>query len=766
MSTVVIFHSLDRPLRLDAALRSFLKHCTDPDSRIKVLYRTTTSRQASLYRQLARDHPEADFIPQHYPEADPQLRVPSNFGFFEHLNNLLPDGPVLLEGYDYAFVVSEFTIFNRDFSMAFLTDCLRRHADAIAFTFSLSHETDRGRKRQWHSRAAPFHLIDTGVIKFKWANAKRPFPGPTRHLSAIYRTRDLICSWSSERSPGKTTCSVGQEWEQSRACLLCPDAPLILDGAASAVSRACADYIDQGAAAFAAGGRIDLSKLPRRHGPEVDLPDFTIPSGEAVPLVSVVIPCHDQAQYLGEAVSSVIAQSFTDWELIIVNDGSPDDTSSVAHRLIREHSGRRIRLIEQKNGGLSHARNTGIRSARGAYVLPVDADDWISTNTLELMVPALQQDPSIGIVYCDLRHFGGVEKIVRAPEYDFRAVCERNGLNYCSLFRREVWEAVGGYNRNMIWSYEDRDFWIGCGEKGFFGKRIPEVLLNYRVKQESMYTKAVRHDRENRARIVLNHPSLFSQARVAEARAIWGNQSLGLPLMAPRISVIVTTCNRPDDLEIALRSIGQQRFKDFEIVLVNDGGIDVQHIAEHHCRGCALTHVRHHSRRGLAAARNTGFRLASGKYVAWLDDGDPFAPDHLENIVDLLEHTGCTVSWAQPHHPGAQIPNRVTGSQCWHDCRRNGDDLASPEHGPPFHSLVYARAIGIAVGELEEAPDANVFEAESDYWVRLASFCRQRKTLNKGLVVEGAWHQEGHIQFGAGEALQVLSMGTPTEELL
>src|SRR4030095_12513918 len=170
---------------------------------------------------------------------------------------------------------------------------------------------------------------------------------------------------------------------------------------------------------------------------------------------------------------------------------------------IERYSNQRIRLIEQKNGGLSHARNTGIHAASGAYILPLDADDSIAPNMLHLMVSVLQEHPEVGVAYCDLRHFGMVEKVVRAPEYDFRALCQRNGLSYCSLFRREAWEAVGGYKRNMIWSYEDREFWIACGEKGFIAKRIPEVLLNYRVKQDSMYSLAVLHDRENRARIVL-----------------------------------------------------------------------------------------------------------------------------------------------------------------------------------------------------------------------------------------------------------------------
>src|SRR6202012_5853534 len=166
----------------------------------------------------------------------------------------------------------------------------------------------------------------------------------------------------------------------------------------------------------------------------------------AVPAISVVIPCYKQAEFLPDAVGSVVSQTFTDWELIIVNDGSPDNTTSIATELIKKYSGRRIRLLEKSNGGLAHARNAGIAIAAGAYILPLDADDVLAPEFLSKTAALLDAHPEITIVYTDVAHFGAAEKTIQAAEYDFQQLCANNQLNYCSLYRREAWEQVGGYN--------------------------------------------------------------------------------------------------------------------------------------------------------------------------------------------------------------------------------------------------------------------------------------------------------------------------------
>lgn len=123
------------------------------------------------------------------------------------------------------------------------------------------------------------------------------------------------------------------------------------------------------------------------------------------PVVSVVIPCHDYARYLPEAVSSVLAQTFRDWELVIVDDGSTDNTVEVTQALIGRHPDRRIRLVQQSNAGVSAARNTGIEASTGRYILPLDADDVIAATMLEKTVGVLDSDPGIAIASTDVFTF-------------------------------------------------------------------------------------------------------------------------------------------------------------------------------------------------------------------------------------------------------------------------------------------------------------------------------------------------------------------------
>ncbi len=235
--------------------------------------------------------------------------------------------------------------------------------------------------------------------------------------------------------------------------------------------------------------------------------------------VSVVIPCYNQAQYLAEAVQSVFAQTYPHWEIVIVNDGSPDRTSEVAQGLILRHPDRKIRLIEKANGGLADARNAGIRFARGQYILPLDADDRIDPTFLAKTVALLDGQPGIAIAYTDWVYFGGHNTRRAALDYDFARLCKKENLFTCtSLFRREAWEAAGGYNPNMTRGVEDWDFWIGCGEKGFVGQRIPEPLFFYRAKEGSMIHTLQPHLPAMFARIILNHPKLYGPEAVKLAQ--------------------------------------------------------------------------------------------------------------------------------------------------------------------------------------------------------------------------------------------------------
>ncbi|MFN3531094.1 MAG: glycosyltransferase [Candidatus Brocadia sp.] len=367
------------------------------------------------------------------------------------------------------------------------------------------------------------------------------------------------------------------------------------------------------------------------------------------PLVSVIIPCYNQAHFLPEAVESVVNQNYKNWECIIINDGSLDNTAQVAESLIQKHPEYHIRLINQINQGLSCARNAGIKVSRGKYILPLDADDLIHPEMLQKTVSLLETHPEIAIAYTDVRHFGCVNRIICAEEYDFKRLRFKNHLNYCSLYRREVWESVGGYNPNMIWGYEDWDFWISCGEKGYYGRRIPEPLFMYRVKKSSMYTKALEHHSELMAQIVINHPNLYDEKSRLEAKEILDHCSAEKLKTGPLVSVIIPTYNRPDTLKKALESIASQTYKRIEVIVVNDAGENVLTLVETFRERLSIKYLAHNENRGLAAARNTAIKHASGKYIAYLDDDDIFFPDHIETALKILTNTNYKVVYTDAY---------------------------------------------------------------------------------------------------------------------
>ena len=233
---------------------------------------------------------------------------------------------------------------------------------------------------------------------------------------------------------------------------------------------------------------------------------------ENTPRVSVIIPCYKQAHFLAEAVRSVAAQTFTDWELIIVNDGSPDHTSRVAQTLILTHPGLRIQLIEQENGGLPTARNTGIRAAQGQYILPLDADDRLHPQFLEKTVAVLDSRPEVSIAHTDIQHFGTDSNVFPTGPFAPGPMTQENKLAYCSLYRKSVWENNNGYGEALN-SYEDWDFWLGALEQNVQAAHITEPLFCYRKAETSMLTEADKRRPQLVAQIVARHPRLFLPAR-------------------------------------------------------------------------------------------------------------------------------------------------------------------------------------------------------------------------------------------------------------
>lgn len=252
--------------------------------------------------------------------------------------------------------------------------------------------------------------------------------------------------------------------------------------------------------------------------------------GEApadAPLISVLIPCRDQAAYVRETLESVVRQTETRWEIIVVDDGSTDGSPGVVRAFVAEHPGRRIRLIEQDHRGPSAARNAASRAAHGAFLLTLDADDRIAPAFMARCLAEFDRHPEAGFIYTHIRRFGIVNEVFELPAFDAHTVVHvDNTIPVCALIRRETWESAGGYDESMTDGYEDWDFWVSCIGKGWQGVRIPEPLFEYRIKGFGGLADANTRRMALIARIVRNHPALYPSSTQAWAESVLAGGAL------------------------------------------------------------------------------------------------------------------------------------------------------------------------------------------------------------------------------------------------
>lgn len=204
------------------------------------------------------------------------------------------------------------------------------------------------------------------------------------------------------------------------------------------------------------------------------------------PRVSVIIPCYDLGHYLDEAVESVLSQTYQDFEILVVDDGSTD---SATRALLADYRRPKTRMIQVAHGGLARARNVGVATATGQYLCALDADDRLEPSFLEKAVRVLDGDPSATFVSCWLRTFGDEEWEWKPERCDLPTLLWEDTVLTAALVRRDAVLAVGGYDTAMpVQGDEDWDLWLTLVERGHRGVILREVLFNYRRRAGSMST--------------------------------------------------------------------------------------------------------------------------------------------------------------------------------------------------------------------------------------------------------------------------------------
>jgi glycosyltransferase involved in cell wall biosynthesis len=228
------------------------------------------------------------------------------------------------------------------------------------------------------------------------------------------------------------------------------------------------------------------------------------------PLVSAIIPCYKQAHYLGRAVDSVLSQTYSSIEVIVIDDGSPDDVGAVTAAYARDS---RVRVIRQENQGLAAARNRGAAEAQGTYLQFLDSDDWIHPQKFAIQVAALEADPSVGFVYSDFYMVYNDTHVsdewsaskslgVLEPEI-FNTLWLNNCVaNMTVLLRRDWFDRSGGFDTTPVLT-EDYEMWMRLTALGCRVHYIPERLGYYRQHASSMTQDGLQPARKAAARTLI-----------------------------------------------------------------------------------------------------------------------------------------------------------------------------------------------------------------------------------------------------------------------
>lgn len=737
----VVF-SKDRAMQLEAGIGSLINHCSDFSALdLFVLYNTSTSKYQEQYELLIYQYENFQNI-KFYKETS----------FKENLISII-------KPYDYVLFLVDDNIFIRDFSILKIINILEANIDVLGFSLRLGKNTTYCYMLDKKQEVPNFQILN-GCLKFDWFKSQYDFAYPLELSSSVYRVKDIRELILNETYINPNTlesklASSAKKFQQNKPYLCCFETSVAFCNPVNIVQKEYPNRFHKNkwfsveflAQLFDYNYRIDFMDLdaftPNSCHQEVNFVFYRLCKPK--PLVSVIIPYYNLREYLPDAINSVINQTFKDWELIIVDDGSTIDAQDIARDFITSHPDNQIIFLRTSNNGLADARNAGISIARGKYILPLDADDMIASTFLEKTLDALEISNEIDIAYSDTQEFENRNNIVPAGKFDYANLPICNQLPYCSLFRRKVWEEVGGYNPNMKEGYEDWDFWVGAIEKGFKGKRIPEALFYYRIRSNSMLSRTLKFDIKLKAQIVLNHQSLYSKSQIEWAKLVISkfpdihgipNQTYFIPVFPdyienikskiepkvndnknPLVSVIVLAKYSSVSLSRCIQSILEQTYQNFEIIVVTDANRTLISNIESFKDKRIKYYINFENFR--CNYLNFAISKENGIFIAYIDDSSIYYPNHLEILVNHLTGNNCKFAYTnafrliQPKIENTQI---TTKNKILHSFEFNRTKLLF-ENYIPICCVMHEKTLFEELGNFDVSlPDFQ----EWDLWIRFS----------------------------------------------
>ena len=393
-------------------------------------------------------------------------------------------------------------------------------------------------------------------------------------------------------------------------------------------------------------------------------------------LISIVIPIYNAEKYLEECLNSIKSQTYKNFEVIMVNDGSKDDSETICMNFLRSDS--RFRYLKKANGGVSSARNLGLDNVKGDYITFIDADDWVDENYLDLLITTVKKNHS-DIVVSSYKQFNNIDvfylraytiqekyllNFEKMNRDDFLTIFPKlMSINVCfnnavaKLFRKELVKNLR-FDTSIKYG-EDLDFYFRLYLNVDSISYVDEPTYVYRIHGDSTTSNFNQEHAEQELSIFkqmyekiqeIGLPSIhyfnklkkllelrmdFLENKVLLNEYLDFLKNIGETVTYPNtlISVVIPIYNVSPYLRLCLESIENQTYPHFEVLLVNDGSRDdSKDICQEFIHKDECFRYFEQENLGISVARNTGILNSNGEFITFIEGDDFVDPNYLEEL--------------------------------------------------------------------------------------------------------------------------------------
>jgi len=718
--TTLVF-SKDRAMQLQATIESFKLHCRDSDAaELVVLFKTSNEMHRGQYEKLKERFAEVAFL----EETDFSKQVLS-----------------VVERCRYVLFLVDDNIFVKDFSLRDVVAALDSEKEAIGFSLRLGRNTDYCYMLNSPQKVPRFENVRDGILKYHWPSAEHDFGYPLEVSSSVYRSGEILQLLKQIEFANPNTLE-SQMSQNAKAFISTVPVLLVFEQSVTfcnpvnIVQRVYENNrfgtvqgytCEQLADRFSRGIAIDVRRYagftPGSAHHEVEL-YFTAgeraSAGQASPYVScehkgtilkpkfsIVMANYNNGRYIRQAIESVLSQTFRDWELIIVDDCSTDDSIDIIKRYLTDD---RVRLIRHDtNKGYIAALKIAIADVRSEIFGILDSDDCLTANAVETMYQHHISFPDSGLIYSQFaycrenltqRCMGFCDKIPPG-----KTSLDVNVVSHFKTFKLKDYLKTSGYDENILYA-EDVDIAYKMEEVTglkfvdeclYLYRELPgsichsrskiNVAIMSRVKArinalkrrcaalaesgnknfEDLFADAVKQARvtykdveqyfvilaklyENNLLLPDSSVPVDVKSRDAEGKLLWLAANVNIKfdklfdLLAgrteagrqPLITVYMVTYNAQKFIARAIYSVLSQTYKNFELLIVDDGSTDKTKEAAASYSDDRIRYI-YQEHKNFASGVNRAIGRAKGKYIIGVDSDDFIAPDYIEKMVAFAE---------------------------------------------------------------------------------------------------------------------------------